>query len=82
MLYFSINLVKVKTNYLTKLKETIVWNGGNISDVISNVLAFLLQDQRHAKLSTAAVFVKRLHDLAGVLPLLSICQRFYLLFLF
>ena len=79
MSYFSINLVKVKTSYLTKLKETIVWNGGNISDVISNVLAFLLQDQRHAKLSTAAVFVKRLHDLAGVLQLLSICQRFYLL---
>jgi len=52
---------------------------GIFSDVIYNVLAFLLQDQRHAKLSTAAVFVKRLHDLAGVLQLLSICQRFYLL---
>ena len=26
------------------------------------------QDQRHAKLSSAAVFVRKLHDLAGLLP--------------
>ncbi|KAL5224761.1 hypothetical protein ABZP36_011400 [Zizania latifolia] len=31
-------------------------------------------DQRHAKLSSAAVFVRKLHDLAGVLHLMCSCQ--------
>lgn len=38
------------------------------------------QDQRHAKLSTAAVFVKRLHDLAGMLQFLPMANSFIFFF--
>lgn len=45
--------------------------------ISSRVCWFLtIQDSRHPKLSTAAVFVKKLHDLAGMFDICCYVREF------